>query len=72
MIKIVGMLLPSLPKILLTSSITFLKFKRRAKKAGRVFRMELIRQGVDKHTASELTGYYLKGSKMRYVIKTFQ
>jgi hypothetical protein len=71
-LKNVGVLLPFLPKFLFRSSITFLRFKRRAKKAGKVFRQELIKQGVDKHTASGLTGFYLKSSQIKNFIQTFR
>jgi len=70
--KIFGVLLPSLPKLLFKFSITFLRFKRGAKKAGRVFRKELIKQGLDKHTASELTGLYMKGSEIKNFIQNFR
>jgi hypothetical protein len=60
-----GVFLPFRPKLLFKFSITFLRFKRGAKKAGKIFRKELIQQGLDKHTASELTGFYLKGSEMK-------
>jgi hypothetical protein len=66
-----GVLLPFLPRLLFTGSITFLRFKRRANKAGKIFRKELIKQGIDKRTALELTGQYLKGSEMKNFIRTF-
>jgi len=69
--KIFG-LLPYLPKLLFKFGITFLSFKRRAKKAGKVFRKELIKQGMDKHMASELTGNYLKVSEIKNFIQAFR
>jgi len=67
-----GLFLPFLPKLLFTLGVMFLRFKRRAKKAGKVFQKELMRQGIDKHTASELTAMYLKGSELRSFIKSFR
>jgi hypothetical protein len=71
-IKIFSILLPVLPKLLFKFSITYLRFKRGAKKAGKVFRKELIQQGLDKHTASELTGFYMEGSEIKNFIRTFR
>jgi uncharacterized membrane protein YbaN (DUF454 family) len=71
-IGIFGVFLPFLPKLLFKFSITFLRFKRGAKKAGKIFRKELIQQGLDKRTASELTGFYMKGSKIKNFIRTFR
>jgi len=70
--KIFGRLLPFLPKLLFRFGITFLRFKRGANKAGKVFRKELIRQGLDKRTASELTGLYMKGSEIKNFLQTFR
>jgi hypothetical protein len=66
-IKFLGTLLPFLPKLLLSLSITYLQFKRRAKKAGKVFQKELIKQGIDKHTAVELTEFYMTSSRFRTI-----
>jgi ribosomal protein S16 len=71
-IEIIGVFLPFLPKLLFKFSITFLRFKRGAKKAGKIFRKELIYQGLDKRTASELTGFYMKGSEIKNFIRTFR
>lgn len=71
-IKSFGVLIPFLPKLLIKLSITFLRFKRGAKKAGKVFRKELVEQGLDKQTASELTEIYLRGSEIKNFIQTFR
>ena len=63
-IKFLGMMLPALPSLMFRLTGTFLRFKRDAKKAGKVFRKELIKQGFDKKTASELTEKYLEGSNL--------
>jgi hypothetical protein len=68
-IKFFGILLPFLPKLLFKLSITFLKFKRRAKKAEKVFRKELVEQGLDRQTASELTEIYMNSSKIKNYIQ---
>jgi len=66
---VIGVLLPFLPKLLFKGGVTFLRFKRSAKKAGNVFRKELINQGLDKDTASALTGHYLEGSEIKNFIQ---
>jgi hypothetical protein len=71
-IKIFGVIFPFLPKLLFKFSITFLRFKRRAKKAGKTFRKELMKQGLNKQTASELTEIYMKGSQIKNVVKVFR
>jgi len=71
-IKIFGIILPSLPTLLFRFGRVFLRFKREAKKAGKVFRKELIKQGLDKQTALELTEIYMKGSEMKNFIQTFR
>ncbi|WP_455391940.1 hypothetical protein [[Eubacterium] cellulosolvens] len=40
----------------------YLQFKRKAKKAGRIFKKELVANGIDKNTAKLLTEEYLRGS----------
>ena len=40
----------------------YLGFKRRAKKAGKVFKQELIANGINEEVAARLTEEYLKGS----------
>ncbi len=54
-----------LPKLLLKSGITFLHFKRKANKAGKLFKKELMKQGLDKYTATGFTNIYVKGSKIK-------
>ena len=70
--KIFGVLLPFLPKLLFKFSIDFLKFKRAANNAGKIFRKELMRQGLDKQTASELTQIYMKGSEIKNYMQSFR
>ena len=40
----------------------YLRFKRKAKKAGKIFKKELIAAGLDKDFVKELTDDYLKTS----------
>ena len=63
-IKWLGMFLPFLPSLMLKSGGAFLRFKRQAKKGGKVFQKELIDQGIDKKTAAELTQTYTEGSEL--------
>jgi len=70
-IKIFGILLPSMPSLLFKLSGIILRFKREANKAGKVFRTELIKQGIDKKTATELTELYLQSSHIRKYIQVF-
>ena len=61
-VKIVGLLIPLLPSLVLRFGGEFIRFKSRAHKAGRIFQDELLRQGLDKPTAERLTALYLEGS----------
>jgi len=69
-IKMFGLMIPSMPSLMFRLGGTFLRFKRNANKAGKVFKKELIKQGLDKKTASELTQEYLKGSHISQYIQT--
>ena len=69
-INFFGVLITFLPKLLFKFSITFLKFKRSAKKAENIFRKELVEQGLDEQIASELTEIYMKSSKIKNFMQT--
>lgn len=69
--KLFGMMLPSAPSLMFRLSGTFLRFKREANKAGKVFRKELINQGIDKETAIKLTLIYMESSHIRRYIQGF-
>jgi len=71
-IKVFGMILTSLPILLLRSGGAFLCFKRDAKKAGRMFQKELLRQGIDETTASQLTEIYLQPSTIKQYMGFFR
>ena len=70
-IKIFGRILPKIPSLAFRLTGNLLKFKSNANKAGKIFKNELIKQGLDKETASELTGRYLESSHIRSYIKKF-
>jgi len=64
-IKLFGLLLPKMPSLMFRLSATLIRFKTQANKAGRVFKKELVKQGVDKEIAEELKEIYLEGSHIR-------
>jgi len=68
-IKIFGIMLPSMPSLTFRLAKSFLRLKGQANKAGRVFKKELIKQGLDKETASELTNIYMQSSHIRNYIQ---
>lgn len=63
-IRFAGSLLPSLLPLILKLGKTFLKFKKDAQKAGRIFEKELRANGIDKRTAREMTEIYLNSSRI--------
>ena len=70
-IKLFGIMLPSLPLLMFRLSGTFLRFKSRANKAGKVFKKELIDKGIDEKTATDLTDIYMQSSHIRKYIQGF-
>jgi len=62
---IIAALFLHFPSIMLKLGFEFLKFKREAKKGGKIFRKELIEHGIDPKTASELSYIYLQSSNLR-------
>ena len=71
-VKLFGIILPSFPYLMLKFGGLFLRFKREAKKGGRIFQKELMNQGLDKSTAAELTEIYLEGSNLLRCIQYFR
>lgn len=71
-VKAFGMFLPSIPSLTFRFGKVFFKFKRDAKKGGKEFRKELIRQGIDKKTAEGLTEKYLEASHIKNYIPNFR
>ena len=64
LIELFGAILPFLPTLLLKSGWAFLRFKMEVKRGGDIFQKELINQGLDKTTATRITGIYLEGSNI--------
>ena len=71
-VKWFGMFISILPSLLIKSGGAFLRFKRQAKKGGKIFQKELINQGIDKKTAVELTNNYLEGSEFFKTMMKFR
>ncbi len=70
-VKIFGMMIPILPSLIFRLTALFIRFKSDANKAGKVFKSELIKQGINEVIASELTGVYLSSSHIRNYIQRF-
>ena len=71
-VKIFGLMLPSIPSLLFRLGGTLIRFKSNANKAGKVFHRELRNQGIDEKMASELTDIYLEGSNLIKLITNFR
>lgn len=67
-IRLFGMILPSLPTLMFKFGGVLLRFKRDAKKGGRIFQKELMSQGLDATTAAALTDIYLESSKLMHYL----
>lgn len=70
--RVLGALLPYLPSLMLRLGGSFLRLKRDAKKGGRTFQKELLRQGIDEGTAAELTEIYLEPSSIKQYMGLFR
>ncbi|MEF8848721.1 MAG: hypothetical protein V5A68_06260 [Candidatus Thermoplasmatota archaeon] len=62
-LKFIWMLFSSFPSLMFRLGGNFLRFKRNAKKGGKIFKKELLDQGIDKSVAEGLTREYLEGSR---------
>jgi hypothetical protein len=62
--RIAGAMIPSLIPLMLRLGKTYLKFKKDAQKAGRIFEKELRANGLDKTTAKAMTEIYLNSSRI--------
>ncbi len=62
--RIAGAMIPSLIPLMLRLGKTYLKFKKDAQKASRIFEKELRANGIDKKTAREMTEIYLNSSRI--------
>lgn len=63
-VRFAGALIPSLIPLVLKLGRTYLRFKKDAQKAGRIFEKELRAQGMDKETAKAMTELYLDSSRV--------
>ncbi len=66
------MILPSLPSIIIKYGSLFLKLKRDAKKAGKIFQKELLCHGIDETMATKITAKYLETSNISNYIGLFK
>ena len=56
------LIIPRLVPLAIKLGFVYLSFKRKAKKAGKIFKKELLAGGIDKKEAKLLTEEYLKTS----------
>jgi hypothetical protein len=63
-IRYAGKLLPSLFPLVLKLGKVYLRFKKDAQKAGKIFEKELRANGIDKETAKAMTEIYLNSSRI--------
>jgi len=68
-LEFTSIIIPLIPKILIKYSKIYLRFKTRANAAGKIFKNELLEQGVDRATADKLTELYMKSSKIQNFFK---
>jgi hypothetical protein len=62
--RIAGAMIPSLIPLMLRLGKTYLKFKKDAQRASRIFEKELRANGMDKTTAKAMTEIYLNSSRI--------
>ena len=63
-VQFMARIMAYLPIILVKSGSAWLSFKLQAKKGGKTFQKELIKQGLDKETAILFTKEYTNGSHL--------
>jgi hypothetical protein len=63
-IRLAGVLIPSLIPLVFKLGKTYLRFKKDAQKAGKIFQKELRANGIDKETAQAMTEIYLNSSRI--------
>jgi hypothetical protein len=61
-LKLLGFLILKIPILIIRFGGQALRFKSKARHAGRIFRKELMRQGLNEPIATQLTAFYLDGS----------
>ena len=70
-VKIFSMVLSSMPSLMFRLAGTYLRFKKDAQRAGKIFKKELINQGIDKNIAEELSKIYTEGSNIKHFFENF-
>ena len=70
-VKLFSMVLSSMPSLIFRLGGTFLRFRKEAQRAGKIFKKELIEQGIDKNIAEELSKIYTEGSNIRTFFHNF-
>jgi hypothetical protein len=70
-IKFFGLIIPKIPFLMFRFTGIFLRFKSDANKAGKIFHKELIKNGINEETASDLTDIYMESSHIRSFIQNF-
>ena len=65
-VKIFSMIFTSMPSLLFRLGGTYLRFKKEAQKAEKIFKRELIKHGIDKKIAEELAKIYSQSSNIRH------
>lgn len=63
-IRLAGVLIPSLLPLVFKLGKTYLRFKKDAQKAAKIFQKELLANGIDKETARAMTDIYLSSSRI--------
>jgi hypothetical protein len=71
-LKIVGFLILMFPSLVFRFGGEALRFKSKAHRAGRIYRKELVRQGLDKSMATQLTTFYQEGSDPFKLLKVLR
>ena len=69
--KFLGILLPKLPLLTFKFGGLYLRIKSQSTKAGKKFKKELMKQGIDKQRAEELTEIYLQPANFRSYMNNF-
>ena len=70
-IRIFGQIVPSLIPFGFKLSMTYLSFKKRAQRAGKVFEKQLLESGIDRNTAKEITELYLDAGRLLHNLNIF-
>ena len=63
-LKFLGRILPKTIPLAFKLGGQYVKFRWESRKGGKIFEKELIKQGMDKETAKELTQIYIDGARI--------